>query len=65
VGLRLMSGIELTPAEAALHGERIDRLVEAGLLCRSGSRIALTSRGVLLSNEVFSEFIDIEAGAHT
>lgn len=63
VGLRLSRGVELTSAERELHRDSITRLTEAGLLRDEGSRISLTRRGVLLSNEVFAEFINLEAGA--
>ena len=35
----------------------VERFVQDGLLERAGERVRLTSRGVLLSNEVFAEFI--------
>jgi len=54
VGLRLMEGIQ--PASG--HDAAISRLLREGLLERSGSRLRLTDRGVLLSNEVFQEFIE-------
>jgi oxygen-independent coproporphyrinogen-3 oxidase len=57
VGLRLMEGIEPSPAERLRHAEPIARLVEAGLLEDAGHRLKLTPRGVLISNEVFQEFI--------
>lgn len=57
VGLRLMRGVEPTEAEWQRWAAPIARFTDAGLLERDGSRIKLTSRGVLLSNEVFQEFI--------
>jgi oxygen-independent coproporphyrinogen-3 oxidase len=57
VGLRLMEGVVPTAAERARHAEPIARLVEAGLLEDTGPRLRLTRRGVLMSNEVFQEFI--------
>ncbi len=57
VGLRLMEGIAPTAEERARHAEPIARLVEAGLLEDTGPRLRLTRRGVVLSNEVFQEFI--------
>lgn len=50
LGLRLTEGI---PA----HDAPVTRAEEEGLLERSNGRLRLTSRGVLLSNEVFEEFI--------
>lgn len=57
VGLRLMEGVEPTPAERLLHAEPISRMVQAGLLEATGAKLRLTRRGVLLSNEVFQEFL--------
>ncbi|MGA9427534.1 MAG: coproporphyrinogen III oxidase family protein, partial [Terracidiphilus sp.] len=68
LGLRLNSGVgtaELTaefgPALAAPALEAAARLIEDGLLESAGSRIRLTHRGRILSNEVFQHFIDLEA----
>ena len=52
LGLRLREGIASSGFE-----EVVERFVEDGLLERAGERVRLTSRGVLLSNEVFAEFI--------
>jgi oxygen-independent coproporphyrinogen-3 oxidase len=57
VGLRLRVGIEPTPGEWTRFAEPIHRFVEAGLLARHGSTLALTPRGIVLSNEVFQEFV--------
>ncbi|MDZ4802448.1 MAG: radical SAM family heme chaperone HemW [Bryobacteraceae bacterium] len=57
VGLRLMNGVPVSAEDYARYGEAIDRFTEAGLLIRSEDRIALTDRGVLLSNEVCQEFL--------
>jgi oxygen-independent coproporphyrinogen-3 oxidase len=57
VGLRLTHGIQ-PRAEEWLKFERpIQRFIAEGLLARDGSRLRLTDRGVLFSNEVFAEFI--------
>lgn len=50
LGLRLREGVDATSAPQT-RGE------EAGLLERANGRLRLTDRGVLLSNEVFAEFI--------
>jgi oxygen-independent coproporphyrinogen-3 oxidase len=57
LGLRLREGIEgnAFPSAAA---EVVSRFVRDGLLERAGARVRLTPRGVLLSNEVFAEFIE-------
>lgn len=57
VGLRLMEGIEPTAEERGRYGQEIARQVEAGLLEDTGDRVRLTRRGVLVSNEVFQEFV--------
>jgi len=59
VGLRLLEGIEPSPAERLRHAGPIARMVEAGLLEDTGARLKLTARGVLLSNEAFQEFIEL------
>jgi len=55
VGLRLSEGVEC----GTRFGVEIERLVGDGLLERAGSRVRLTSRGVLLSNEVFQQFLEV------
>ncbi|MBI5083721.1 MAG: radical SAM family heme chaperone HemW [Acidobacteria bacterium] len=57
VGLRLLRGIRPTASEWETHREAIGRLVGDGLLVSDGGTLRLTARGVLLSNEVFQEFI--------
>jgi oxygen-independent coproporphyrinogen-3 oxidase len=52
LGLRLDRGIEMTAED-----EAIQRFVNEGLLRQEGSRVKLTPRGVLLSNEVFGAFV--------
>mgnify|MGYP002778291367 CR=1 FL=1 len=57
VGLRLMQGVKPDPAEWARWQDAIERQMSAGMLERAGERIRLTGAGVLMSNEVFQEFI--------
>ena len=57
VGLRLMEGIEPEPG----HESAVSRFLSEGLLERTGARVRLTNRGVLLSNEVLQEFISCPA----
>ena len=57
VGLRLIHGIEPSPEEWRTHQTPISRLVHQGLLEQSGPMLRLTSRGIMLSNEVFEEFL--------
>lgn len=56
-GLRLMEGVETTPAGETRFGEAIARFEREGLLERAGARVRLTRRGVMLSNEVFEAFL--------
>lgn len=58
LGLRLARGIELDPSQFA---EPVDRFLTAGLLEIHAGRLRLTHRGVLLSNEVFAEFVPTPA----
>jgi oxygen-independent coproporphyrinogen III oxidase len=67
LGLRLTQGVSLqeltsTFGEDAIQNARasITELVEAGLLERRGDCVRLTSRGRLLSNEVFERFILVD-----
>jgi oxygen-independent coproporphyrinogen III oxidase len=57
VGLRLTAGIRPQPEEWLRFDAPITRFVNEGLLAREGERLRLTDRGVLLSNEVFAEFL--------
>ena len=52
LGLRLREGVEVNA-----FPDVIAKFVHDGLLERAGGRIRLTPRGVLLSNEVFAEFV--------
>jgi oxygen-independent coproporphyrinogen-3 oxidase len=57
VGLRLSQGVEPAPEEWAEFARPIQHFVDEGLLEKSGRMLRLTQRGVLLSNEVFAEFV--------
>jgi oxygen-independent coproporphyrinogen III oxidase len=57
LGLRLMRGLVPTQQEWSRFGAQFERALDAGLLARHGDSVRLTNRGVLLSNEVFQEFI--------
>ncbi len=57
VGLRLSRGIHPEPEEWLRFAAPIGRFIDAGLLERDGAALRLTNRGVLLSNEVFQEFL--------
>ena len=57
VGLRLTEGIRPEPEEWLRFAAPIHRFIDAGLLEIAGGILRLTNRGVLLSNEVFQEFL--------
>lgn len=57
VGLRLREGIRPNAEEWRRYEEPISRFVRDGLLERSGDALRLTAQGILLSNEVFQEFL--------
>ncbi len=57
VGLRLTHGIQPLAEEWRKFEQPIQRFIDQGLLARDGTRLRLTDRGVLFSNEVFAEFI--------
>ena len=57
VGLRLTQGIRPEPREWEHFDAPIRRFIEQGLLETDGDVLRLTSRGVMLSNEVFQEFL--------
>jgi len=57
VGLRLMRGMRPEPADWRRFETPIRRFVEEGLLESDSGILRLTPRGVLLSNEVFREFL--------
>jgi oxygen-independent coproporphyrinogen-3 oxidase len=54
LGLRLSQGID---ADWSAFREPVEQFLRDGLLEWDGRRLRLTSRGVLLSNEVFAEFV--------
>ena len=57
VGLRLAAGVRPTPADWRRFDAPIRRFVDAGLLEADDGILRLTARGVMLSNEVFQEFL--------
>ncbi|MBX5495709.1 MAG: radical SAM family heme chaperone HemW [Bryobacteraceae bacterium] len=59
VGLRLMAGIRPRPEERLRFDVPIKRFLDEGLLEEEDGVLRLTSRGVLLSNEVFQEFVTV------
>lgn len=68
LGLRLNAGVEVAavdlefgPAMAASALQAVLQLAEDGLLTFDGKTVRLTARGRLLSNDVFQEFLDLDA----
>jgi putative oxygen-independent coproporphyrinogen III oxidase len=59
IGLRLSAGIRPDPEEWRRFDAPIHRFLDAGLLETDGATLRLTNRGVLLSNEVFQEFLNL------
>jgi oxygen-independent coproporphyrinogen-3 oxidase len=57
VGLRLLDGIEPTPTEWQRFAKPIEKWERAGMLERAGTRLRLTAPAVLVSNEIFQEFL--------
>jgi len=57
VGLRLSAGVQPDADDWRAHGPTIERFVSDGLLKEDHGAIRLTNRGVLVSNEIFQEFI--------
>jgi oxygen-independent coproporphyrinogen-3 oxidase len=58
LGLRLVNdGINLTDSQVNRFNDRINELVNDGLLIQSGTNIRLTKKGILLSNHVFRAFL--------
>ncbi|MDE3166313.1 MAG: coproporphyrinogen III oxidase family protein [Acidobacteriota bacterium] len=57
VGLRLSAGVRPTAEEWQRFDAPIRRFAGAGLLETGGGVLRLTPRGVMLSNEVFQEFL--------
>ncbi len=59
VGLRLMAGVRPAPEDWRRFAQPIRRFLDAGLLETADGVLRLTGRGVLLSNEVFQEFLTV------
>jgi len=59
VGLRLSGGIRPSLDEWRAFEAPIRRFVDEGLLQSQGDTLRLTNRGVMLSNEVFQEFLNL------
>jgi oxygen-independent coproporphyrinogen-3 oxidase len=67
LGLRMNEGVDVGALRQEFGSEMleramqtVERLVDDGLLIANGTRVRLTSRGRLLSNDVFQEFLESE-----
>jgi len=63
-GLRLSDGVDLDVIRHKYdvdvwgrYGTELERFLEPGVLCRSGSRLWLSRRGMLLAHEVMTVFV--------
>jgi len=72
LGLRMNDGVNIAALtqefgieKVATTMETVERLVDDGLLTVDGERVRLTSRGRMLSNDVFQEFLELEVVAIT
>ncbi len=59
VGLRLTEGIRPNSEDWRRYRVPIRRFLDVGLLENDSGRLRLTPRGVMISNEVFQEFLDV------
>ena len=57
VGLRLAEGVEAVDSDWQRFGAAFERFLADGLMDQSGNRLRLTPRGVMISNEIFEEFM--------
>jgi oxygen-independent coproporphyrinogen-3 oxidase len=57
VGLRLMAGVRPASHEWERYEEPIRRFVDGGLMETAGGVLRLTARGVMVSNDIFQEFL--------
>lgn len=57
VGLRLAEGVHADECDWERFGPAFERLLAAEVLERAGGNLRLTARGVMVSNEVFQEFL--------
>ena len=57
VGLRLAEGVEPNASDWQRFGPSFERFLAGGVMERHGERLRLTARGIMISNEVFQEFL--------
>jgi len=59
VGLRLSEGVHANEQDWQRYGETFEHFLATGILERANGNLRLTPRGVMVSNEVFQEFIGV------
>jgi len=71
LGLRLNDGVSVSALRREFGNQMVApaleiaaRLADRGLVTFNGEKARLTSQGRLLSNDVFQEFLEMEAPAH-
>lgn len=57
VGLRLSEGVHADARDWQRFGPVFERFLDAGVMERANGNLRLTARGVMVSNDVFQEFI--------
>jgi oxygen-independent coproporphyrinogen-3 oxidase len=57
VGLRLTEGVAADSGDWQRFGPAFERFLATGMMEREGERLRLTPRGIMVSNEIFQEFI--------
>jgi oxygen-independent coproporphyrinogen-3 oxidase len=57
VGLRLTEGVLPDAADWLRHGAAFEHFLSSGMMETANGRLRLTSRGVMVSNEIFQEFL--------
>jgi oxygen-independent coproporphyrinogen-3 oxidase len=57
VGLRLTEGVIPNASDWQRFGPTFERFISGGVMEQTGDRLRLTARGIMVSNEIFQEFI--------
>jgi oxygen-independent coproporphyrinogen-3 oxidase len=57
VGLRLAEGVIPNASDWQRFGPTFNRFISGGVMEQTGERLRLTPRGIMVSNEIFQEFI--------
>jgi oxygen-independent coproporphyrinogen-3 oxidase len=57
VGLRLAEGVRPDVSDWVRYGATFDRHISTGMMESDNGRLRLTNRGIMVSNEIFQEFL--------